>query len=110
MKHWDIKPLKDTSYLLQYHNASVVAKDFDLLEFTKMDPSTPVYYLITSGKDGSYIADNFVARHELPKFEQWPYTYATIELVIQNFSIDIPMETIGKKHFLFVLFYFSPYR
>ena len=95
MKEWKIKPIKDTNQLLQYRNGTVKPLKFDYSEYQAMDPTTKVYWLITSGKDGSYIADNFVARHEMPKFEEWPFTYATIGLVLNSSNLeDLPMDSI----------------
>ena len=79
MKDWGIKAIENVPKLLQYRNGIVRAKKFGFRPYEEMSPpDTKVYWLITTGNDGSYIADNFVARHELPKFEEWPYTYATI--------------------------------
>ena len=95
MKEWKIKPIKDTNQLLQYRNGTVKPLKFDYSEYQAMDPTTKVYWLITSGKDGSYIADNFVARHEMPKFEEWPFTYATIGLVLNSSNLEnLPMDSI----------------
>ena len=66
------------SNLLQFQNGKVVPKDFQIIPYKAMAPSTKVYFLITSGLDGSYIANNFVSKHELPDFEKWPMTYATL--------------------------------
>ena len=66
------------SNLLQFQNRKVVQKEFQIIPYKKMDPSTRVYFLITSGLDGSYIANNFVSKHELPDFEKWPMAYATL--------------------------------
>ena len=94
MKEWDIKPIKNVQQLLQYRNGTVSPQTFDFHPYQKMDPNTKVYFMITSGKDGSYIADNFVARHELPKYEDWPYTYATMALILNSHEIELPMQSI----------------
>jgi len=94
MKSWDIRPINNTKKLLQYKNGQVSPQTFDFHPYHKMDSNTPVYFLITSGKDGSYIANNFVARHELPNYEDWPFTYATMELVIQKSEIENPVDSI----------------
>ena len=62
-----------------------------------MDPNTKVYFLITSGNDGSYIAGNFVSRHELPKYEKWPYTYSTMALILDGFETELPMNSIADE-------------
>ena len=94
MKSWDIHAIKDTKKLLQFKNGQVSPQTFDIHPYHKMDSNTPVYFLITSGKDGSYIANNFVARHELARFEDWPFTYATMALVIQKSEIENPVDSI----------------
>ena len=71
------------------------------MNYKKMGPNTKVYYLITSGNDGSYIVDGFVSRHELPEMEKWPYTYATIGHVLKSAKVAIPTDNyIGKCAFL----------
>ena len=70
--------LDQLSNLLQFQNGKVVQKDFQINSYKAMDPSTKVYFLITSGLDGSYIANNFVSKHELPDFDKWHMTYATL--------------------------------
>ena len=80
---------------MQYQNGTVQPNEFGYSEYVTMGPKTKVYWLVTSGKDGSYIADNFVARHEMPKFEDWPFTYATIGLVLNSSNLeDLPMDSI----------------
>ena len=49
---------------------------------------------ISSGKDGSYIVDDFVSRHELPDFYSWPLTYATLGLIVLNSNISFPVDTL----------------
>lgn len=98
MKSWNIHPINDTKKLLQFKNGKVSPQTFDFHPYHKMDSNTPVYFLITSGKDGSYIANKFVARHELAKFEDWPFTYATMELVIQKSEIENPVDSIKDEN------------
>ena len=38
---------------------------------------TKVYYMEVEG-DGTYIVNNFVARHELPDLIKWPLTIMTL--------------------------------
>ena len=64
--------------LLQFKNGNITQKKFSVVPHEKMDPSTIVYSLITTSKDGTYIANNFVTRDVLPDLEKWPWTYATI--------------------------------
>jgi hypothetical protein len=62
-----IKALNEVQQVLQFSEGKNVVRpsDFHLEKNDSYDPSTPVYFLIVEG-DGSYIVDNFVARHELP--------------------------------------------
>ena len=52
---------------------------------------------MTSGLDGSYIADNFVSRSGMPDFSTWPYSYSTLSLVLSATDINngtaLPDET-----------------
>ena len=97
MKHvLDIKPLTNVTKLMQYQNGMVLPHSFDFHLYQKMPATTKVYFLVTSGKDGSYIADNFVTWDESPKLEEWKYTYATIELVVQFLPIELPVDDYGK--------------
>ena len=88
----DIKPLTNVPQLMQYQNGTVLPHSFDFHLYQKMPPTTEVYFLVTSGKDGSYIANNFVTWDESPNLEEWQYTYATIELVVQFLPIELPVE------------------
>ena len=47
---------------------------------------TKVYYMEVEG-DGTYIVDNFVARHELPDFTKWPLTFLTLGLTTKVFHL-----------------------
>ena len=54
----------------------------------ELPPDTRVYFVIVEG-EGSYIVDNFVARHELPDFDRWPDTFACLVAVVSDYaSID----------------------
>ena len=67
------------------------------MDYIKMAPDTRVYYLITSGNDGSYFVDGFVSRHELPEMDKWPYTYSTIGHVLKSAKVAILTDNyIGK--------------
>ena len=40
---------------------------------------------------GSYIVDNFVARHELPDFDRWPDTFACLVAVVSHSSFFLAL-------------------
>ena len=62
-----------------------------------MDPNTLVYGLITSGDDGSYIANNYVSRDFLPDVKMWPWAYGTLSMIFNHCDIDIPFTLEGQK-------------
>ena len=82
---------------MKYDNGIVSLQNYQLTKANiTTNEETKVYLIITSGKDGSYFADNFVARHELADFRAWPYTYVTIALALNatdvNNGLEIPDE------------------
>ena len=48
---------------------------------------TKVYYMEVEG-DGTYIVNNFVARHELPDFTKWPLTFMTLGMTAKVFNLQ----------------------
>ena len=48
---------------------------------------TKVYYMEVEG-DGTYIVNNFVARHELPDFTKWPLTFITLGKTAKVFHLQ----------------------
>ena len=61
-----------------------------------MDPNTLMYGLITSGEDGSYIANNYVSRDFLPDVKMWPWAYGTLSMIFNHCDIDIPFTLEGQ--------------
>ena len=92
----DIKPLNNVTQLLQYQNGTVLPSSFDFHLYQEMSPNTEVYFLVTSGNDGSYIANNFVTWDESPKLEKWKYSYATVEMVVQFLPNELSVEEYYK--------------
>ncbi len=78
-----LQPIAKVSQLLAFSNSTIMFKDIQLKEYTKMPPDTLVYFIIAGSKeqDNSYIVDNFVSRDPVPDFDLWPMTYATIGAV-----------------------------
>ena len=60
-----------------------------------MDPNTLMYGLITSGDDGSYIANNYVSRDFLPDVKLWPWAYGTLGMIFNHCDIDFPFTLEG---------------
>jgi len=99
----NIKHLSDLYSLLQYKEdmygyGQIIKADFNLTNYQLMDGSTPVYFLITDGDDGSYIVDNFVSRFVLPsmieEYEEWKYTYATLGYILKSCEIESNLDSI----------------
>ncbi len=44
-----------------------------------LSPDTPVYFLEVDSSTGTYFANNFLCRHELPPFELWPNTFTCLQ-------------------------------
>ena len=87
--------------MLHFNGNQVLKVPFELNRYhEKLDPSTIVYFIITSGSDGSYIVDDFVSRHELPDFQAWPMTYGTLGLVLASCQLDFPVDTIANDSIL----------
>jgi hypothetical protein len=83
--------------LLQFKNGNITHDKFNVVPYEKMNTSTIVYALITTGEDGSYIANNFVTRDVLPDLEKWPWTYATLGIVLKSCSTEYPFTLEGQK-------------
>ena len=89
------------STMLHFNGNQVLKVPFELNRYhEKLDPSTIVYFIITSRSDGSYIVDNFVSRHELPDFQAWPMTYGTLGLVLASCQLDFFVDTIANDSIL----------
>lgn len=77
--------------LLQVVNGSnLVSESFNLRIYDDEDlaPNTPVYFVITSSPEGSYVVNDFVSKDGLPNFDAWPMTFATLGLILD--SPDVP--------------------
>ena len=114
--------MSECSTMLYFNGNEVLKVPFELNPYNeKLDPSTVVYFIITSESDGSYIVDDFVSRHELPDFQAWPLTYGTLGLVLASCQLDFPVDTIVDDSILaatiqeliklwkFTLFYYKNY-
>jgi len=88
-----IHNLKSLHSLLQLKDGNIINAGFNVVPYKTMDPSTPTYFIITTGRDGSYIADNFVSKDVLPDFEKWPLTYATLGHILTSCKTDYAIDT-----------------
>ncbi|UJR18157.1 hypothetical protein I4U23_005057 [Adineta vaga] len=62
---------------------------------TEYDAAVPVYFLIVESATGTYIANDYVCRHELPTFECWPNTLVCLQKIFT--SNVVKQNSIGKK-------------
>jgi hypothetical protein len=62
---------------------------------TEYDAALPVYFLIVESETGTYIANDYVCRHELPRFERWPNTLACFQKVFSSNAVK--QYLVGKK-------------
>jgi hypothetical protein len=96
-----VHELKDMENILQFKNGSINPGSFEVAPFNKeIDPRTLVYALVTTGEDGSYIADNFVSRDVLPDVKMWPWTYGTLGMILNHCKIDLPFTLEGQNNVL----------
>jgi hypothetical protein len=65
------------------------------------DAAVPVYFLIVENETGTYIANDYVCRHELPRFERWPNTLACLQKIVT--SNMVKRNSVGKKLSLLAL-------
>jgi len=80
-----VHEFKDMEKVLQFKNGSISPEPFQVERFDKeMDPKTLMYGLITTGEDGTYIADNFLSRDVLPEVKMWPWTYGTLGMILNH--------------------------
>jgi len=88
-----IHNFEEMKTLMQFRDGKIIQAGFDVVPYhQKLQPSTPMYFIVTTGQDGSYIAGNYVSRDVLPDFEKWPLTYATLGRILTSCEID-PTDT-----------------
>ena len=80
----DIKEMRNGDSVLRYETLSqeMQHEEIFLKEYKSFETETKVYFMEVSG-DGSYIADNYVAKHELPDFTKYPLTNICYAKVLQ---------------------------
>ena len=73
--------------VLRYETLSqeIQNKEIFLMEHKGFKAETKVYFMEVSG-DGSYIADSYVAKHELPDFTKYPFTNICYAKVLQIYK------------------------
>ena len=54
---------------------------------TEHDAEVPAYFLIVENETGTYIANDYVCRHELPRFERWPNTLICLQKVFTSDAV-----------------------
>ena len=94
MIHQSVTSLTANTLLLRFNEESLEAEGVKLTEHG-YSRDTKVYFIEVEG-DGTYIVDNFVAKHELPNFTKWPLTFLTIGLTTQ--AMKLPLEASLEAH------------
>ena len=92
----NVSQLNELDTLMQLKGNNMAREKFELKAFKRedLDPSTKVHFIITDSVDGTYIADGFASRHELPNFYAWPLTYTTFGLILVDSKITFPIDTM----------------
>ena len=104
----DIKEMRNEETVLMYNTLSQQIQEHEifLVEHKNFSPETKVYFIEVSG-EGSYIANNYVAKHELPHFIKRPFTNLCYAKVLQiykklnerkKFSVSLEGSKQIKKH------------
>ena len=83
----DIIEMKDGGTVLRYDVTSKKMEEIEMIltESRDFPLHEKVYFLEVAG-DGSYVADNYVAKHELPDFTRRPFTNICFAQVLQIYS------------------------
>ena len=83
----DIKEMRNGSSVLRYETLSeeIQNEEIFLKEYESFEAEAKVYFMEVSG-DGSYIADNYVAKHELPDLAKYPLTNICYAKVLQIYK------------------------
>ena len=104
----DIKEMQNGETVLRYDTLSQQIQEHKifLVEHKNFLPETKVYFIEVGG-EGSYIANNYVAKHELPHFIKRPFTNLCYAKVLQiykklderkKFSVSLEGSKQIKKH------------
>ena len=83
----DIKEMRNEETVLRYNSLSQQIQEHNifLVEHKNLSPKTKVYFIEVGG-EGSYIANNYVAKHELPYFIKRPFTNMCYAKVLQIYK------------------------
>ena len=104
----DIQEIKNGDTVLKYDTLTQCIKENEIFlkEHKYYPPETKVYFVEVSG-DGSYIAQHYIAKHELPDFRKFPFINICFKKVLeiykkldeeQKFSISLEGLLQIKKH------------
>ena len=77
-------PTGTTVLKLDYTTGKIQQTKVSVEEHTGYNKETKVYFLLVTG-DGSYIADGYASKHELPDFTKRPLTNACMAKVMQMY-------------------------
>ena len=104
----DVKEMRNKETVLKYDTLSQQIQEHEifLVEHKNFSPETKVYFIEVGG-EGSYIVNNYVAKHELPHFIKRPFTnlcYAKLLKIYKKlderkkFSVSLEGSKQIKKH------------
>lgn len=83
----NIIEMKDGGTVLRYDVTSKKMEEIEIIltETRDFPLHEKVYFLEVTG-DGSYVADNYIAKHELPDFTRRPFTNICFAHVLQSYN------------------------
>ncbi|CAL8139066.1 unnamed protein product [Orchesella dallaii] len=82
MKYLNVSDMDDHEKLRLFHhdgNNSVSVRNVTVSEDPQeYPPETPIYFIQVDSPTGTYIANGYVCRHEIPPIELWPNTMSIL--------------------------------
>ena len=87
LKEEDVYEMNEKSKVLKLKNTKrFQTVDVSLKKHENYVEETKVYFIEVEG-DGTYIVDNFLAKHEMPNLQKWPLTFLAIGLTVQRLNV-----------------------
>ena len=82
----NVQEMNSSTKIMCLKNGTITDESIVLGKHADLPPKTKVYFIEVEG-NGTYIVDNYVAKHELPNFSKWPLTFLSIGLTAQRIGI-----------------------
>ena len=87
LKEEDVHQMTEDTKVLQLQKTKTFETvDVLVTKHENYDEETKVYFIEVEG-DGTYIVDDFVAKHEMPNLRKWPLTFLAIGLTVQRLNV-----------------------